>query len=91
MINPQGILDWIRDLPDNSLSTPVEESTPSSQSQGRKRRRVQEPSPPATVADMDDPETPNSKRQRLTLAEDTELTPRTLYEPFSDPAKAPSL
>ncbi|GKU09487.1 unnamed protein product [Fusarium langsethiae] len=95
MSTTQRVTGWIRGLPNDFTNSPVsppaEEEAPASQNQSHKRRKVQEPSPPATVADMDDPETPTNKRQRLTLVTDTELTPRPLYEPLSDPRKAPSL
>jgi hypothetical protein len=95
MTTIQRVTGWICGLPDDftnsPISTPVEEEAAPPQSQSRKRKKVQEPSPPATVADMDDLETPTNKRQRLILATDTELTPRPLYDPSSDPVKAPSL
>ncbi|KAF5018332.1 hypothetical protein F66182_9693 [Fusarium sp. NRRL 66182] len=89
----QRVIDWIHSLPENSANaafTSAEQQTWLSQRQSRKRK-AQEPSPPATVADMEDPETPTNKRQRLVLSKETDLTPRPLYGPSSEPVKAPSL
>ncbi|KAH7258063.1 hypothetical protein BKA59DRAFT_434459 [Fusarium tricinctum] len=95
MTTIRRITDWIRGLPDDftnfPISTPAEEEAPPPRSQRRKRNKIQEPSPPATIADIDDPKTPTNKGQRLILTTDTELTPRPLHDPSSDPVKAPPL
>lgn len=93
MTTSQSIIAWIRDLPETFAYSPSRScspyQTPANQkitpSQTRKRKATQEPSPPPTVFNMEDPETPTNKRQRLVLTTDPDLTPK------PDPMRAPSL
>lgn len=95
MVANQRIIAWIDNLPEtfawHQLQTRAKPTTPPPPSQANKRKAAQEPTPPATVSDMDDPETPTRKKQRLDRITDPELTPRPQHETSNDPMKAPSL
>ncbi|SCO87572.1 uncharacterized protein FRV6_11699 [Fusarium oxysporum] len=93
MVTNQEILAWVQYLPDTNELSPAQ-SPPKLSTEPpalfRKRRATQGPRPPATVSDMEGPETSTRKRQRLE-AKDLGLTPRPQPEPSKDPSKAPSL
>lgn len=93
MVANQRVIAWIDDLPDSfvwhQLQTRAKPTPPPSQVS--KPNTAQEPTPPATVSDMDDPETPARKKPRLDRLTDPELTPRPQHEISNDPMKAPSL
>ncbi|KAM6508174.1 hypothetical protein FALCPG4_018061 [Fusarium falciforme] len=94
MVANQRVITWINNLPDTfAWPQPQTRAKPTTipPSQASKRKAAQEPSPPATVSDMEDPETPTRKRQRLDRTTDPELTPRPQHEASNDPMKAPSL
>ncbi|RSL89394.1 hypothetical protein CDV31_015883 [Fusarium ambrosium] len=98
MIAQRRVIDWIENLPsifESCHHLPQHQSRVERKTGPRirlnKRKTPQEPSPPPTASDMEDPETPTRKKQRLDLFPDLDLTPRGRPEPPMDPTKAPSV
>ncbi|KAH8654771.1 hypothetical protein BGZ61DRAFT_405238 [Ilyonectria robusta] len=83
MTDTRRISAWIETLPDSFNCPPWQAKTTN------KRKALQEPSPPATVLDMD--QTPTRKRlRRPDPATDPDLTPQARPHNESAPSRSPS-
>ncbi|KAM0207748.1 hypothetical protein ACHAQD_011918 [Fusarium lateritium] len=92
MVTNQEILAWLQGLPETQIISPVQ--SPSEQptalpSRTPKRKATQGLSPPATISEMERPETPAIKRRRLE-PKDLNLTPKALQDTSQDPFKPAS-